>query len=527
MTILRLRERSSLLTPIDRVLCLLGLLSLAFSLYATSVGFRNTIFDFHGFRQAQTAISADSMLHGGSFFRYETPVFGPPWSLPFEFPLYQGIVAGLAKTFSTPLDQTGRFVSIVFYYLCFLPLASILFQLGFRGTRMIPCLALFAVSPIYVFVSRLFMIESTALFFSLMYAEQMLRLTIGRQPWRWRFIAGAAFFGVVAGLVKVTTLAPFFALGSGLAAWRLWRDIKEGRFKSKSAIIAVFFCLATPVAATLSWTRFADHVKEQNPFGLYLMSHKLNAWTFGPLVERLHPSIYLGLVHRANYQVGSILVSMLVLTAYIWLFRKCNWIAVACIALYIGTIMLFFNLHVIHEYYPYSIAIFLLLATGVLIAEVANMPGKRAWIGVVLLVFELGVCGIRYRYHYYPVQKANAQGRPDAAGFIERTTSSQKAIVILGLDWSPEFPYQSHRSAIMNTTLGRKPESWSLLPLKQAIQNQGTANISALVVCDRARSAPLFISIVQILGMPEGAIKRADDCDIYERADRDMSPNTP
>ena len=53
------------------------------------------------------------MMHGGSFLRYETPVLGPPWSLPFEFPLYQGIVAGLAKIFSTPLDQTGRFVSIL------------------------------------------------------------------------------------------------------------------------------------------------------------------------------------------------------------------------------------------------------------------------------------------------------------------------------------------------------------------------------------------------------------------------------
>ncbi len=66
---------------------------------------------------------------------------------------------------STPLDQTGRFISILFYYLCFFPLASLLYQLGMSGTSMIPALTLFAVSPLYVFISRLFMIESTALVF--------------------------------------------------------------------------------------------------------------------------------------------------------------------------------------------------------------------------------------------------------------------------------------------------------------------------------------------------------------------------
>src|SRR5271154_4345091 len=92
---------------------LLGL-SLLFSLWVTTVGWHNSIFDFHGFRQAQTAISAESIRNGGPILRYETPVLGPPWSLPFEFPLYQALVALLARIFGTPIDQTGRFVSEVF-----------------------------------------------------------------------------------------------------------------------------------------------------------------------------------------------------------------------------------------------------------------------------------------------------------------------------------------------------------------------------------------------------------------------------
>ena len=106
---------------LDTVLWILGGLSLVFSLWIATVGWHNTIFDFHGFRQAQTAISAESIRNGGPILRYETPVFGPPWSIPFEFPLYQVLVALLAKLFAAPIDQTGRFVSEIFHYLIFFP----------------------------------------------------------------------------------------------------------------------------------------------------------------------------------------------------------------------------------------------------------------------------------------------------------------------------------------------------------------------------------------------------------------------
>ena len=207
--------------------------------------------------------------------------------LTLEFPLYQGVVAGLAKILSTPLDQTGRFVSILFYYLCFFPLASILSSIGLRGVQMVPSLALFAMSPLYVFISRLFLIESTALFFSLLYADQMFRLVLGQRRWQARHIAGGAVFGVLAGLVKVTTFAPFFVLGTSLAAWGLWKDRERGKLRVDSLLEVTLCCLALPVAATSWWTRFADGVKAQNPIGIYLISSALHSWNFGTIAQRL------------------------------------------------------------------------------------------------------------------------------------------------------------------------------------------------------------------------------------------------
>lgn len=105
-------EQTNNTKAIEVALWALGALSICFSLWAVSVGWYHSIFDFHGFRQAQTAISANSILYGGPILHYETPVLGPPWSIPFEFPLYQVLVALLAKLLSSPLDQTGRFVSV-------------------------------------------------------------------------------------------------------------------------------------------------------------------------------------------------------------------------------------------------------------------------------------------------------------------------------------------------------------------------------------------------------------------------------
>src|ERR1700722_19604767 len=68
----------------------------------------------YSFRQTQTALSAFWMLKNGFSFAYETPVAGPPWSIPFEFPIYQYIVALVSEIFGWSLDSAGRIVSFTF-----------------------------------------------------------------------------------------------------------------------------------------------------------------------------------------------------------------------------------------------------------------------------------------------------------------------------------------------------------------------------------------------------------------------------
>src|SRR5258708_806650 len=85
----------------------------SFSAYLMASRCNASLIDRRSFRQTQTAISVRAMLDGGPWLAYETPVLGQPWSIPFEFPTYQWLVALTELATHLPIDQAGRVVSVV------------------------------------------------------------------------------------------------------------------------------------------------------------------------------------------------------------------------------------------------------------------------------------------------------------------------------------------------------------------------------------------------------------------------------
>src|SRR5262249_34319229 len=81
---------------------------LVYASVAASIGWHHTVLDSLAFRQAQTALTAYFMVGRTPCLAYETPVVGPPWSIPFELPVYQWIVAAVVTFCHTPMDETGR-----------------------------------------------------------------------------------------------------------------------------------------------------------------------------------------------------------------------------------------------------------------------------------------------------------------------------------------------------------------------------------------------------------------------------------
>jgi hypothetical protein len=427
----------------------------------------------------------------------------------------------------TPLEATGRTVSIVFFYLCFFPLSSILRWLRFRSIQIVSVLAIFALGPLYIFYSRSFMMESTALFLSLIYADQMFRLTVAGKSWQYRHMIGAAVLGVLAGMVKVTTFAPFLVLGAALAAWqlrKLHRSEEEQWFRIGAA---AFLTGLLPFAMTSVWTRFADSVKAQNPLGVSLTSKALESFTLGSIGQRLQPRWYHLMESRLHLQVGYTVAAALIVGVFAGIliaggherrFRRWTMVAVACAALWAGTTMLFFNLHAVHDYYGYATAVFLVVGIGALLAPLFELPGRKAWLGVTLLAVELAACAASYMREYHPLQAHNSPGRPDTAALIDQTTSAQSVILITGLDWSPELPYQSQRRAIMEVYGADAVGVSDLRAVEQAIADEGPGGISAVVACSTRRNSDRLKTILQAVGMSNPTEMHGDDCDIYERA---------
>ncbi len=74
-----------------------------------------------GYRQTQTALSAMWMSYSDSWIDFIFPVFGYPWLLPMEYPIFQIISNLISKLEIFSIETSGRLLSLVIYYLSLIP----------------------------------------------------------------------------------------------------------------------------------------------------------------------------------------------------------------------------------------------------------------------------------------------------------------------------------------------------------------------------------------------------------------------
>lgn len=427
---------------------LLFLACLGYAVWAATAGWDNTIIDFIGFRQAQTALTTYFMIGKAPVLAYETPVIGPPWSIPFEFPVYQWIVAALVTAFDWPLDQTGRFVSLLFFLLTMLPAWRILAWLGIAPSHRWLALSLFVVSPFYIFWSRTFLIESTALFFSVSYLALALPCIDDPRP---RRIAAAAFVGILAALVKMTTFAAFLpALLLALAAAML-REGRSGFTLSTLLRRAVLVgCVAVlPTLAGVAWTGFADAHKDRNAIGRYLSSTwpGMQKWNFGTFEQRCERKTWGIIFERVDSALGDRWVLFGAAAVMLVLGRRRR-AFLGCLLLFPIAPLLFTNLYYYHEYYSYANHVFLLAAVALGLVALLERGGAYQYLAGASLVIFLVVSVWRHQDYYVPIQERNRDELASVGAVVQRVTQPDDVIVVLGCDWSSEVPYSCRRRAL-------------------------------------------------------------------------------
>ncbi len=457
--------------------------ALTFHFFLSTIGWNNPIVDLHGFRQTQTAITTQYFLKDGFRLNYETPVLGAPWSIPFEFPLYQLVTASLVKLFGLPLESSGRFVSLIFFYASLATGLRLLSTIGLKRNAILTIGTLILTSPIYLFWSRTFMIESLALFLSL--AFLLLCIKFSSKPSVALFIL-AIMTGSLGALTKISTFILFYVpvilifLKFAYAKYR--RDpassFTEGEASGRTRGMVFMILLGIPIFVSLLWTLYADNLKKENPLASgFITSYDLRFWNFGNTAQRLAPATWQRILEVTQNSVIGNNWFMIASLVSVFLLRRFRLLTVVCLLAYFSGPLIFTNLYFVHDYYFYATAIFLLTAVGLGVAALPNQ-GFFLALRYTILVFLVGLFLKTYWQIYFPSQAFAQYAAVDLGHVIEKATHSQDILLIYGHDWSPQIPYYAKRRAIMD----RWNYDLQHRKIKQSLKNLGEATIGAMLV---------------------------------------------
>lgn len=432
------------------VLVSLVILSAVISL-AISIYYRHQpIVEFHGFRQTQTAITAYWMMKDGWQLDYQTPVAGYPWSIPFEFPMYQAIVALVARLGGFPLDPTGRFVSLFFLFACALPAFGIARRLGLP--REVPWVfsALLWSSPLYLFWGRTFMIETTALFFSFAAVPYAIDLL---EEWpKWSTALWFMFWITLGLLQKVTTTVPVLVVLSILIAAVHFRTFGL-RLPNWQKIIQILVAFAIPVVIGGLWSFYTDTVRMHNILGAEMASNSLAAWNFGTLQQRLNFEVFKTIVLDRIFDrnlagmVGILVLGM----AFIMGQPRIRTILFVSLAMFFVSIEIFLNVNYVHDYYQTASALFVIGGFSVAIVDLGGKFTRKNGLFILAVTFAL----VSLNLYFFKQTYWLLLDRMDRSGnrflvvsdVLREYTPENSVVVLFGVEWDSTIAYYSERKS--------------------------------------------------------------------------------
>jgi hypothetical protein len=449
---------------LDIYLYVIVAVSFLVHLYFSFVGWNNNLLDFFSFRQTQTAITSFYVIQEGFQINYQTPILGAPWSIPMEFPLYQWIVAIVVAVTHMPLDQAGRLVSLIFFYLTLIPVYGMLNYTMKNRAHKLMVISLILLNPVYIFWSRTFMIESAALFFSLAFLYCTIRTIMTKSV---PFFVLAIVLGVLGGLTKVTTFAVVLIGGFGFYAWYWNRNRKCCSFPRY--LLHGAFLFGIPFLVNVAWVKYTDHLKHLNPLADFITSGALTSWNFGTWEQKLSLVTW--------YHILYVYLPLFVLVMLLWRGSR-RLEAMASLALFWIGPAIFTNLYFVHEYYSYASSIFFSLFIGFILVSLIETKNKKTAILVYPVVLAIS-CSF-YFNTYYDKQKTGHQNDPviKLTEQVRVHTQPNDIMLVYGQDWNPVIPYYSQRKAIMV----RGNPSLSDKNIQQSLNNLGNQKVRALIV---------------------------------------------
>jgi hypothetical protein len=484
----------------------------------------------HSFRQTQTAISSDHMAKDASMFAdYITPVLGKPWQIPMELPLYQWITARWHHLSGMALDPSGKLVSVAAWLACMLPLYLLLKTLRFSRSQILLMLVVLLSSPLYLFWSNAFLIETTGLLLVLGMVACAVR---GHERKSAHWLLAALGLGIIAILCKATTWAVAVGTGGLLLAfrngWPQWETLwKRADEKSPgetpgprgAVILAVAsFCLLLPFAAGKLWLNHGDSIKSANPFAreiLLASSPHQAKWNYGSWEQKTDPAIWQAIWRHVTDQLlaplpllGPFLMPLILIAGAIAAPRRIPLMLVFLAGFAAGPVV-FTNLYYEHSYYWSANGIWLLLAVGTALAGIWECRPEKLWpqITAVVLSLMLAVSGfVQWFRVYLPILAAlpaRAQITEAWTKPVQSIVPPERTLLIVGHDWNPNTLYYAGRKGIAYPASGGiqfpGPQLTESLALLEPQEKLGAVVIAEPLLTSE-NQAPLA-AILQQLGM--------------------------
>lgn len=443
-------KKQNILNGIN-VIAFLAFLGFAYSAYLAIYFAHQPPLDVHSFRQTQTALSAYWFAHDGFSLAYATPVAGAPWSIPFEFPLYQFIVAAMSSMLGVSLDSTGRLVSFAFLVFCLAPVRSITKKLQFNDSVFYIFVGLVFSSPVYVYWGRSFMIETAALFFSIAAIKFFVDALI--DGFGKKNIVLFVVFISISVLQKSTTALPVLAILSLVYLFsevRKWCITREMAWQKVAGV--AMLCFAIPLAVGVLWVYFTDQVKLQNSLGQHLTASATTRWNWGTLQQRISSGLFIDVlwVRIIATNLGGILGLFLIALPFLYGNSMRNkFSAFVSVALGIVPLFLFTNLHIVHDYYQSANIIFLIYAISISLgAVVLPTVGFPTVVAALLLVSASNYFALSAGYMPQIKKVFTKDSRDVALGeVLKRELPVNAQFVAFGNDWSSTFAYMAQRKS--------------------------------------------------------------------------------
>ncbi len=470
------------------------------------------------FRQTQTAITSYWLMHGGDFLRYLTPVFGYPWTVPMEFPLFQELVALICAHTGLPLDFTGRLLSLIFFYATCVPIFLCLRPYGWPAV--VVAIAVFVTGPTSLFFARAFLIETFA---TLLALSALCCYILFRRSGKWGYLAAFVLLGTLAGLQKITTFLPIAAVCGldcvrtqirSLLHWR-WREL------DLRAPICIIASLVLPVL----WTAYSDQVKHAGTLSQSLTSAALWDWNFGTLAQRLQWQSWQRIfLIRVLLRGG--LALLVAVIGYAVLKKQWTFDREAGLLLFSGLLgpLVFFNLNYVHDYYQIGSLVFLACAGAVIAAPClqAMWAASRlrfAGLLAALVAANMGVLYLNYgpMLRGFPVEDAIAY---NIAVYLKQHQTVDDFSIVVGQDWNSTIPYYSERYALMIPEWVPRKTRAAIVHDPQAYA--GGRRIGSVVYCQTAAQPAREAAAErdQLFAQLDGAVAEVGNCNIRTRRAR-------